>query len=92
MDERFDFYNETCANCVYYEETPGHQTWNICRFWIPSSTSINQWAIFPCVGDPTGTSAMKACGCFVRNPFLKEDKPVDANPNAVPISEIGEVQ
>lgn len=73
MNDEFEFYNEKCETCVYYYETPGHQTWNSCRFWIPSSTAINQWAIFPHVGNPHTGEIAVACGCYKRNPFLKEE-------------------
>lgn len=81
MDDEFEFYNETCATCVYYGVTPGHQTWNICRFWIPSSTAINQWAIWPHVGHPKENTVMQACGCYKRNPFLKKEQPIDETPS-----------
>ena len=61
----FDFYNETCASCVYYLKTPGHVTFNCCRYWVPSPTAINQYSIMPHVDD-----VFPACGCFRRNPFL----------------------
>jgi hypothetical protein len=76
MNEEFEFYDKKCDTCVYYMETPGHQTWNICRFWIPSSTAINQWAIFPHVGHPKEGGVMHACGCYRNNPFLKQEESV----------------
>jgi hypothetical protein len=91
MDDELAFYNETCKTCLYYHVTPGHTTWNVCRFWVPSSTAINQYAIQPHVADPHETNVMDACGCYKKNPFLKEEQPVDDNPKATPASEIGEV-
>jgi hypothetical protein len=87
MNDEFEFYHETCQHCVYFLRTPGHVTFDICRYWVPNATAINQHPY------PTHVDEDRpACGCYRRNPFLKEEQPVDDNPKAIPASEIGEVE
>lgn len=58
------FYFETCATCLFFRVTPtGGFRGNICRFWVPTATSINQ------VGLPLHMMANEpACGQWELNP------------------------
>jgi hypothetical protein len=83
MSEKYKFKGKTCKSCSFYHITEGHVTWNVCVAWQPSSTAINQFAIYPHVDD-------NFVACAMYEP-LEEEQPVDDNPKAKPASEIGEV-
>ena len=82
-NSKYKFRGKTCGTCAFYHITEGHVTWNNCVAWQPSATAINQFAIYPHV-DQNFT----ACGMY--EPL--EEEPVDADPKAIPASEIGEVE
>jgi hypothetical protein len=84
MENKYKFIGKTCKSCAFYHITKGHTTWNICIAWQPSATAINQYAIYPHVDDD-----FIACGMYEP---LEEEQPVDDNPEAIPASEIGEIE
>ena len=63
------FYDETCATCLYFRETTtGGIKGNICRYFVPTATAINQ------LGYPLHMLASEpACGQWKSNPVRSRE-------------------
>ena len=62
-DPDMSFLSETCGTCLYFLRVPTESRKNMCRFFVPTSTSLNQLACELHVADDR-----LACGQWKKHP------------------------